>query len=314
MSTGKHAHQHSHGHGHAHGAADAPLRALAAALGITSVIFIAEVVGGWLSGSMALLADAMHMLSDAAGLIIALIAVLTGRRAASRRATFGYRRVEVLAALVNAATVMGISVVIVVEAVRRLRAPAEIATGPMMVVAAVGLVANAASAWVLAAHRGQSVNVQGAFLHVVVDMLGSVAVIAAGAVIHFTGFAAADVVASLLIAALVLPRAWQLLRQSAAVLLEQVPEGFDVEAVEPALRAVPGVADVHDLHLWSLDGLNVLATAHLVLDEAHCGDGAGAADQARVLDCAQAALLELGIGHSTIQLERPEHEHHESIC
>lgn len=318
MSTGtrahQHGHQHDHQHDHQHGLGDAPVRALATALGITSLIFIAEVIGGWLSGSMALVADAMHMLSDAAGLIIALIAVLTGRRSASRRATFGYRRVEVLAALANAATVMCISVVIVVEAVRRLHAPAKIATGPMMAIAAIGLVANAVSAWVLAAHRGRSVNVQGAFLHVVVDMLGSVAVLAAGAAIHFTGFAAADVIASIVIAALVLPRAWQLLRQSAAVLLEQVPEGFDVEAVEPALRAVPGVADVHDIHLWSLDGLSVLATAHLVLDEAHCRDGSGAADQARVLDGAQAALLELGIGHSTIQLERPEHEGHESIC
>ena len=302
-------HAHGHAHGHPHGAPSAdstPLSALATALGITSIIFIAELVGGALSGSMALLADAMHMLSDAAGLIIAVVAVLTGRRAASRRATFGYRRVEVLAALANAATVMFISVFIVVEAVRRLHAPAEISEGPMMAIAVLGLVANAASAWVLGRHRSQSVNVQGAYLHVIVDMLGSVAVIAAALVIRFTGFEAADVIASLLIAALVLPRAWQLLRDSTMVLLEQVPAGFDIDAVEPALRAVDGVADVHDLHLWSLDGLSVLATAHLVLQDA--------ADQGRVLDRAQQALAVLGIDHSTIQLERPGHEGHESIC
>lgn len=302
-------HAHGHAHGHPHGAPSAdstPLSALATALGITSIIFIAELVGGALSGSMALLADAMHMLSDAAGLIIAVVAVLTGRRAASRRATFGYRRVEVLAALANAATVMFISVFIVVEAVRRLHAPAEISEGPMMAIAVLGLVANAASAWVLGRHRSQSVNVQGAYLHVIVDMLGSVAVIAAALVIRFTGFAAADVIASLLIAALVLPRAWQLLRDSTMVLLEQVPAGFDIDAVEPALRAVDGVADVHDLHLWSLDGLSVLATAHLVLQDA--------ADQGRVLDRAQQALAVFGIDHSTIQLERPGHEGHESIC
>lgn len=304
-----HGHVTGHAHGHAHGSPGAdgtPLSALATALGITAVVFLAELIGGILSGSMALLADAMHMLSDAAGLIIAVVAVITGRRAASRRATFGYRRVEVLAALANAATVMFISIFIVVEAVRRLREPAEISAGPMMAIAAVGLVANAASAWVLGRHRTQSVNVQGAYLHVMVDLLGSVAVIVAALVIRFTGLEEADVIASLLIAALVLPRAWQLLRDSALVLLEQVPAGFDIDAVEPALRAVDGVADVHDLHLWSLDGLSVLATAHLVLQ--------GEADQGQVLDRAQQSLASLGIDHSTIQLERPEHEGHESIC
>lgn len=296
----------SHDHNHDHGAGDAPLRALAAALAITTGICVAEFVGGWLSGSVALLADAMHMLSDAAGLLIAVLAVLIGRRQASRTATYGYRRTEVLAAAANALSVLIITVFIVIEAVRRLRAPAEIDAGTMIGIAVVGLAANVVSAWVLARHRERSVNVRGAYLHVMVDALGSVAVIVAGTVVALTGFAAADVIASLIIAALVVPRAWQLLTDSSRVLLEQVPASFSAAEVEPALLRIDGVIDAHDLHLWSVDGVSVLATAHLVL--------ADTADPGAVLDKAQAALKTLGIDHSTIQLEQPEHKDHESIC
>lgn len=297
----------SHAHHHHHGPSQStPLKALCAALAVTGVVFFAELIGGWVSGSMALMADAMHMLSDAAGLIIAVAAVMAGRRQATARATYGYRRIEVLAALVNAVTVIVISIFIVIEALRRLHAPAEVDAPTMLVIAVIGLVANALSAWILSRHREASVNVEGAFLHVVVDMLGSVAVIAAAVVIHVTGLRAADVVASIIIAALVIPRAWQLLSNSAKVLLEQVPHGFEVEAVEPALRALDGVNDVHDLHLWSLDGAHVLATAHLVI--------ADTADPGMLLDQAQHCLERLGIDHSTIQLERPEHVDHERIC
>lgn len=299
-----HAHEHHH---HEHGGREpAPRRALMIALAITGVVFVAEVAGGLISGSMALLADAMHMLSDAAGLIISLVAVVVGQRAASATATFGHRRVEVLAALINAVAVLSISVWIVVEAVRRVRDPQPVETGPMMVIAAIGLVANAASAWVLARHREGSINVQGAYLHVLVDMFGSVAVLAAGAVIAVTGVAAADVVASLLIAALVLPRAWQLMVGSARVMLEQVPEGFDVEVVERTLGEVDGAVDTHDLHLWSLDGVSVLATVHVV--------AASGVDRDQLLDRVQQALAGLGVEHATVQIERPEHISHEKVC
>lgn len=308
-----HEHHHGHGHGHEHGLDDAPLRALVLALAITATVFLAELIGGWLTGSMALLADAMHMLSDAAGLIIAVVAVLVGRRATTAEATYGFRRVEVLAALVNAVTVLIISVWIVVEAVRRLAAPPEVQAGidavPMMVIAVIGLVANAASAAVLARQRGTSINVQGAFLHVLVDLLGSVAVLAAGTVILVTGWQAADVVSSLVIAALVLPRAWQLMAHSTRVLLEQVPRGVDTADVGRDLGAVSGVLAVHDLHLWSLDGASVLCTAHLVVP--------GTVDPAPVLGAAQAALRARGIAHSTIQIEHPGHarsEGPENVC
>lgn len=295
-------HDHAH-HDHAHGA---PLRALAVALAITGTVFVAEVVGGWVSGSMALLADAMHMLSDAAGLIISLIAIIVGQKAASATATYGYRRVEVLAALINAVAVLSISVWIVVEAVRRLRDPQPVETAPMMTVALIGLVANAASAWVLARHREGSINVQGAYLHVLVDMFGSIAVLAAGAVIALTGFTGADVVASLVIAALVLPRAWQLMVRSARVMLEHVPAGFDADEVERALRQVDGATDTHDLHLWSLDGVNVLATVHVV-----AGPGV---DRDQLLDRVQDTLAQLGVEHATVQIEPPEHIGHEKVC
>ncbi|TRX49397.1 cation transporter [Corynebacterium guaraldiae] len=295
------AHEH-HDHDHS----STPLRALLIALSITGIVFFAELIGGWLAGSMALMADAMHMLSDAAGLIIAVIAVLVGRRQASAQATYGYRRVEVLAALANAVMVLAISVWIVVEAVRRLQSPAEVQGKAMLIIAVIGLVANALSAWVLHRHRESSINVEGAFLHVLVDMLGSVAVIVAGVVVLTTGFVAADVIASLAIAAMVLPRAWQLMRLSASVLLEQVPAGFDASVIEPALRQVEGVADIHDLHLWSLDGVNVLTTVHIVRD--------GTVDTGPLLDAAQHVLREHGIEHSTIQIEHPEHESHETVC
>ena len=301
-----HSHSHGHPHGHGHAGAGTPLRALVAALAITSTVFFAELIGGIVSGSVALIADAMHMLSDAAGLIIAVIAVVAGTRAANTRATYGYRRAEVLAALINAATVIMISIFIVVEAVKRFKEASVVEHSLMLTIAIIGFVANALSAWILSRHSGDSINVRGALLHVMVDMLGSVAVIVASLVIRFTGFMAADVIASLLIAAMVLPRAVQLLTQSARVLLEQVPVGFDESAVGPALRAVPGIIDTHDIHLWSLDGTSVIATAHVVL-----ADGA---DPAQVLDQSQRALGELGISHSTIQLERPEHAEHESIC
>lgn len=309
LHDSSHAHSHDSGHAHSHGHSrsaptDAPLRALLMVLGVTGTVFFAEVIGGLITGSVALLADAMHMLSDAAGLIIAVVAILIGRRAATAQATFGYRRVEVLAALVNAVTVLGISVWIVVEAFQRLSEPVEIMAGPMMIVAVIGLLANIISAWILNRQREHSVNVQGAFLHVLADMLGSVVVLVAGGVIILTGWQYADVIASLVIAALVLPRAWQLMMQALRILLEQVPPGYQPAEVDALLRQVDGVLDVHDLHLWSLDGASALASVHLVVLE-DC-------DPAAVLCTAQAALQERGIAHATIQVERASHADHES--
>lgn len=305
---GTHAHEHRPGVGGTH-ATSAPLRALAVAFAITATVFFAELAAGLISGSLALLSDAMHMLSDAAGLIIALLAAVVGKKAASRSATFGHRRVEVLAALINAVTVTGVVGWILVRAVGRLGETHEIDTTVMLIVAVVGLAANALSAWVLSRHRSENLNVRGAFLHVVADMLGSVAVIAAGLVIRFTGWTPADTIASLAIVAFVLPRALTLLWQTVEVLLERVPRGVDTREIEQALRAIPGVTDVHDLHIWSTDGVTPLATCHLVVDEVCVGPG-----ECGVLGQAQAALCGLGIGHSTLQLEHPGHVDNEQVC
>ena len=297
---------HAH-HDHAHGArVDAPTKAIGAALAVTATVFVAELVGGVISGSVALLADAMHMLSDAAGLIIAMAAVLVGKRAATSYATYGYRRVEVLAAMINAATVLAVSVWIAIEALRRLRDPAPIDTGPMMIIAAIGLAANALSAWILYSQQKESINVRGAYLHVLVDMFGSIAVLGAGAIVALTGFTAADPIASLLIAGLIVPRAWKLMAESVGVMLERVPKGFDAEEVEAELRALPGVGDLHDLHLWSLDGVSVIATVHIVAVEGE--------DRDQLLDRVQAELHRLGAEHATVQIELPEHIEHETVC
>ncbi|MBC3186246.1 cation transporter [Corynebacterium sp. zg-331] len=290
---------------HDHDHAPASLRSLLGVITLTGAIFFAELIAGIAADSLALLSDAMHMLSDSTGLILALLALLVGRRPPTRKATFGYRRVEVLAAAVNAVTVTLICVWIAVEAIERLGRGTEIDTSLMLVVAFIGLVANGASAMILVRRQHDSLNMRGAYLHVLSDLLGSVAVIVAGLIIRLTGFVAADTIASLIIAALVVPRSVDLARTSVRVLLNQVPEGVDTRVVERRLRAVPGVCEVHDLHLWSTDGNHALVTCHLVVRRG---------GYAQVLDEAQATLRQIGIEHSTIQVEEPGHRGHEKVC
>lgn len=304
-------HDHDHSHGGLGGHSHVPnsLKALFAVLILTGTVFFAELIAGLISGSLALLADAMHMLSDASGLIIALVAMLIGRKAPTDRATYGFKRVEVLAAMTNALVVAAVSVWIVVEAIMRLGTADEIDTNLMLIVAVIGFLTNGVSALVLMRYQDGNINMRGALLHVLSDMLGSVAVIIAGLVIRYTGWLAADTIASIVIAAIILPRAISLLRDAINILLERVPDGADPTEVDDALRAIPGVSDVHDLHIWSIDGREVLATCHIVVDtdSEHifsCG----------VLDRAEAELSKLGIAHSTIQLETAAHSNHETVC
>lgn len=281
--------------------------ALVAVLGLTAVIFVAELVAGLVSGSLALLSDAMHMLSDSTGLILALAAMLIARRGRTRQATYGYRRVEVLAAAINAIAVAAICIYIVVGAIRRFGSTEEIDVPVMLTVAVVGLVANGISAVILVRRQQESLNLRGAYLHVLTDLLGSIAVIVAGVIIWLTGFNAADTIASFLIAALVLPRSLGLLSKSVNVLLERAPESVDPAEVERTLAGLGGVVAVHDLHLWSTDGTDALCTCHLVVEQENY---AGCA----ILDTAQEALTELGVTHATIQLELPGHAGHERVC
>lgn len=309
-----HAHAHAHAHGHAHDHSQVRGKRLWIVIGITSVIFIAEVVGGIVSGSLALLADAGHMLSDAGGLIVAALAMLIGSRPATRRSTYGFRRAEVLAAAVNAGAVCVIAVWIAVSAFRRMGEGVEVETGMMLVVAIVGLVANLVSAIVLNAGQGESLNMRGAYLHVLADLLGSVAVIVAALIISVTDWHWVDPVASLVIALLILPRSWQLLRTAGTVLMERVPDAVDPTGLEEELVGVSGVERIHDLHVWSVDGESALASVHVVADGASQRQPQDAA-RCAVLDRVQEVFRAHGIDHATVQVEEPGHENHEdSVC
>lgn len=296
--------------GHHHGTGTGRHRGgLGAVLVLTLVVAAVQVVGGLLSGSLALLADAGHMLTDASGVAIALVAAALASRPATVSRTFGLQRAEVLAALANGLLLAGVGVWVVVEAVRRWSDPPEVASGTMLAVAAVGTAANVVGLLLLRPGRDESLNVRGAYLEVLADLAGSVAVLAAGVVVATTGWARADVVASFVIGLLVVPRAWSLLRDVVDVLLESAPRDVDLAAVREHIRGVPGVVDVHDLHAWTITSGVPVLSAHVVVDDAclaenRCGE---------VLDALGACLGEhFDTTHSTFQLEPVGHAAHEA--
>ncbi len=305
--------RHMGGHGHGHGAAVSDRRRLGWALAITFVVLLIEVVGTALTGSLALLADAGHLATDVLGLAVALIATVLAQRPPSHYRTYGLGRAEVLAAALNALVLLVVAGVVAVEAVTRLAAPPAIPGVPLLVLGALGLIGNLAALAVLTrgGSRERSLNLRGALLEVMGDALGSVAVLGAAVVMLTTGWRQADPVASLAIAALIVPRALLLLREAAHVLLEGTPRGVDAAEVDRVLRTVPGVRDVHDLHLWTITSGRHAVSAHLVVDEArslHCGD-------ASVLDAAATELSRhFGLTHSTLQVEHNDHAEHEHTC
>jgi cobalt-zinc-cadmium efflux system protein len=264
-------------------------------LAITAAFMVAEVVGGLVSGSLALLADAGHMLTDAGSLGLSLFAIRMARRPASPEKTYGYVRLEILAALVNGAALLVIAGFIVVEAWQRLRDPVAVNGGIMLVVAVVGLGVNVAGALLLHGHAHDNLNVRGAYLHVLGDLLGSVGAIAAGLVILLTGWTPADPIISVVIALLILYSAWNLVREAADVLLEAAPPHIDVEEVVRELRSVEGLDHVHDVHVWTLTSGFVALSAHGVIDDP--------ADHTRVLDEVQSRMKARGIEHVTFQVE-----------
>ena len=295
-----HGHGHDHRHGHAHGgpghAHVASTRGLRIALALTATLLVAEVVGGWMANSLALLADAGHMLTDTGALALSLFVAWFSRQPSAPEKTYGYLRAEILAALVNGATLLGVSALILWEAAQRLRAPEPVASGLMLGVAVVGLVVNVLAAWVLHGGAGQSLNHRGAYLHVIGDLLASVGTVAAALVVRATGWLAVDPVASVLTTLLVVRSAWRLVREAVDVLLEAAPRHISLDAVRAGLGAVPGVASVHDLHVWSVDSGLVAMSAHVVVPDLARHDAA-----LRAMD---AAMRALGIGHVTLQLER----------
>lgn len=251
----------SDGHDHASGKSE---RALWIALGLTSSILIAETIGGIVTGSLALISDAAHMLTDAAALAIALAAIRIGKRAADRKRSFGYYRFEILAAAFNAMMLFAVAVYILYEAYRRLGNPPEIQSTSMLAFAAVGLVANFISIRILTGGKDKSLNVKGAYLEVWSDMLGSVGVIGGALIIRYTEWTWVDSVVAVGIGLWVLPRTWILLKSSVNILLEGVPEEINIEHVQEALQGVPGVTGIHDLHVWAVTTGKVSLTVHVV--------------------------------------------------
>lgn len=249
-------------------------RALRWALALTGSFLIAEVVGGVLTGSLALISDAAHMLTDAGALAIALAAIRIARRPVDGRRTFGYHRFEILAAAFNALLLFAVALYILVEAYRRFTSPPEIHSLGMLVVASIGLVVNLISIRLLSGGQGESLNMKGAYLEVWSDLLGSVGVIAGALAIQLTGWSWVDPLIAVAIGLWVLPRTWILLKDSLNILLEGVPDGIELGAVEQAMLAVPGVLGIHDLHLWALTTGKTNLTAHVVYDPAYAREEA----------------------------------------
>jgi cobalt-zinc-cadmium efflux system protein len=293
-----HAHDHTHGHGHAHAAPPATARAaraLAWALGLTLLFAGVEAVGGLVAGSLALLADAAHMLMDSGALALSLFAAWIARRPASAARTYGWKRVEILAALVNGALLLVVTGGIVVEAIRRLGSPQPIQTGLMLGVASAGFAANLAAAALLHQSRDENLNVRGAYLHVLSDLAGSVAAIIAAIVIRMTGWLPADPLLSLALSLLLIVSALRLLMQAVDVLLEAAPRHVDVTALEAAVAGVPGVERVHDVHVWTVSSGFVAMSGHAVVPDA------GRAQEA--LEEITRRVQGFGIRHVTVQLE-----------
>ncbi len=303
--------RHDH-HGHHQGAptGDQHRGALVAALCITTGVLVAAAVGAVLTGSLALLADAGHVLTDAAGLLVAVIAATLASRPATKRRTWGLQRAEVLAATLQAALLLAVGVSVIVEGVRRLVDPPEVAAGGMLVFGVVGLLGNAASLLVLRRAGSTSLNVRAATLEVLNDALGSVAVVVAAVVIATTGWLRADAVVSVLIGVLIIPRTTALLRETVDVLLETAPRGLDLDEVRAHLLRLPRVVGVHDLHASRIAADLPVLTAHVVLDDACFSDGHAPA----VLDVLQACVSQhfpVSVVHSTFQLESASHADHE---
>lgn len=296
------------GHEHARGLTNG--RRLVIAIAITSVVLVLEVIAALLSGSLALLADAGHMLSDLTALVIALVAVAIAGRPATDRRTYGHRRVEVFAAFLNGSILIVVILYITIEAISRLLDPGDdaVLATPMFIVAVIGAAANVAALLVLRGGAKNSINMRGAYLEVLGDLFGSVAVIVAAVVILLTGFAAADGIASLVIAVLIAPRAIQLLREAVSVLSEATPRGTDVALIRDHVLATPGVVDVHDVHVWAITPGAKLFSAHVVVEPRIFTDGA----TGRLLDDLQDCLAgHFDVEHSTFQLEPAEHAAHE---
>ena len=299
-----------HAHGdHAHGvSADADRRYLLIALILLAAFMLAEVIVAVISGSLALLSDAGHMLSDVGAIGAALWAIRLAARPAAGAWTFGWKRAEILSAAGNGITLLVVSGIVAVEAISRLIHPPQVDGGPVVAVATAGIAVNIAAAWVLARASRSSLNVQGAFRHVLTDLYGFIGTVIAGIVILATGWTQADAIASLIVVALMLKAAWDLLAASGRILLEAAPKTMDLDDVRAHLLATEHVRDLHDLHAWTVTSSLPALSAHIVIDDACFTEGC----VPRLLDQLQGCLAgHFDVEHSTFQLEAAAHASHE---
>jgi cobalt-zinc-cadmium efflux system protein len=288
-------------HAHGESAAAAGSRRLLVILALVIGFGLVELVAGLLTGSLALLADAGHMATDAGGIALALLAIWIARRPATPERTFGYYRVEIFAAVVNAVVLLVLAIVVVLEAVSRFDEPPVVLGAPMLAVATAGLVVNIAAMRLLHAGAHDSLNLRGAYLEVMADLLGSIATVVAAVVILATGWTPIDTIASVAIAALIAPRTWTLLREATDILLQATPRGIDLAEVRRHLLGADGVVDIHDLHAWTLTSGKHVVSAHVVIEPA--------SDPAAVLDELCSCLSDdFDFEHSTIQLESTDRQ------
>jgi cobalt-zinc-cadmium efflux system protein len=298
--AGGHGHHHhgGRGSGHVHTVTDGDVRGLKMALALTVAFLIAEVVGGVVANSLALLSDAGHMLTDVAALGLSLFVVWFSRVPGTPQKTYGYLRWEILAAFLNGATLLAVSLWIISEAILRLRHPEPVASGIMLGVAGASVVTNLLSAYLLHAGSHGSLNVRGAYIHVLGDLLGSIGTVIAAVIVRFTGRPEADPVASIVMTVLIMRGAWRLVRESVDILLESTPAHISAGAVRAQLTAIPGIESVHDLHVWTVTSGVIAMSAHAIVREPE--------RHQHVLEHVHDAMRLFGIDHVTIQLERRE--------
>jgi len=289
--------QHTHKHNHTHDlAAHAGKKALLISFILITVFMFVEFIGGMMSGSLALMSDAGHMLSDAVALGLSLSAVMAGQRGATKHKTYGYRRFEVLAAFFNAITIFLIAVFILKEAVARIQNPAPILSGPMFIIAIAGLLVNIIVLFILrgGSHK-ENINVKSALVHVLGDLLGSIGVIIAAALIYFFGWYIADPIISVVVAFLILYSAWKIFSESVNILLEGTPAHIDIDELKTKISRTEGVKEVYDIHVWSISSSFLILTAHIAVNENVDRDALLCCLQKLILDCS-------GITHVTIQV------------
>ncbi len=302
-----HAHDHPHDHSHQHGRSR-ERRKLALAVVITAAILVAEIAGGILSRSLSLLSDAGHVLSDLVAQLLALVAVTLAARPADARRSWGWHRLEILAALMNGMILFGLAGVLMWQGASRLRSPVEVHTGLMLVVAVIGLLANLAGAYLL--HGSHSLNARGAYLHLVLDALSSVTVVIGGVAMALAhGLYWLDPLLSMVIGVIILYNAYLLVREAVDVLLEAVPKDIDPAGVSDAIRRVAGVAEVHDLHIWTITSGMLALSAHVVVAAGHQGN------RATLMNAVKQVLIDdFHISHTTIQIEEDDHQHVGHVC